>query len=70
MSPAGGHLALRTRDQQRDIWIADLARPQMTRLTTNPAEESLPTWTQGGTHIAYVSGESVYEQPADGTGVS
>ena len=35
-----------------DIWIIDLQRNASTRLTSNPAVESLPIWSPDGTRIA------------------
>ena len=36
LSPDGTRVALDARDQQNDIWIFDLARETLTRLTTDP----------------------------------
>lgn len=54
-----------------DIWIDDIARQTLTRLTFDGANES-PIWTPDGRHVTYsgvVSGKrGIYSIPADGSG--
>ena len=42
LSPDGTRVALDIRDQQQDLWIWDLARQTLTRLTDAPAFDQNP----------------------------
>ena len=45
LSPDGTRVALDVRDQEEDIWIWDLARETLTRLTFDPGPDRYPVWT-------------------------
>jgi serine/threonine-protein kinase len=67
-------VALDIRDQEGDIWIWDLERETLTKLTTNPGADAWPIWTPDGTRIVYMSSRdglspSLFWQPADFTGI-
>jgi serine/threonine-protein kinase len=71
VSPDGTRVALDIRDQENDIWIWDLARETLKRLTTDPALDRIPVWTADG-QIIFSSARSsplgnLYRQSADGT---
>jgi serine/threonine-protein kinase len=70
VSPDGARLALAT---QTDIWIYDFARAALSRLTTDPASDTLPLWTPNGQRIIFTSDRAGYPElfwrPADGTGI-
>jgi Tol biopolymer transport system component/predicted Ser/Thr protein kinase len=55
-----------------DVYVRDLARGTMTRLTFDPAEEDFPLWTPDGKRIAFCSWREddygIYLKSADGTG--
>jgi eukaryotic-like serine/threonine-protein kinase len=69
VSPDGKRLALATLG---DIWIYDLARAGVSRLTTDPARDASPLWTLNGERIIFTSSRRGYRElfwrPADGTG--
>ena len=77
LSPDGTRVALDVRDQERDIWIWDLARETLTRLTFGPTFEQYGVWTPDGKTVIYTSGKlgspyaprSLFRRPSDGTGV-
>jgi serine/threonine-protein kinase len=73
LSPDGTRVALDARDQENDIWIWDLVRGGLQRLTNDPGRNRMPIWTPDGTRVAFTAEregvESVYWQKADGTGV-
>jgi serine/threonine-protein kinase len=74
LSPDGTRVALDARDQQNDIWIWDLGRETLQRLTTDPGLNRAPVWTPDGTRVAFTAApegsvESIYWQKADGSGV-
>lgn len=75
ISPDGRQIALGIRDDQRDVWIADLARLTLTRLTFTPNNDQLPVWTPDGRRIVWSSQgnaamptPTLFIQAADGTG--
>jgi Tol biopolymer transport system component len=74
LSPDGTRIALDVRDEQNDIWIWDLQRQTMTRLTVDPSTDNSPMWTPDGRRIAFMSSRDgaprLYWQAADGTGAA
>ena len=73
LSPDGTRLAVNSRDQDRDIWIFDLGRQTLDRLTSGAARELNPVWTPDSRMVLYASPreagvDNVYRQHADGTG--
>ena len=72
-SPDGKRLALEISDGRRsDIWICDIARDGLTRLTFGADSNRLPIWTPDGQGITYVALEggksALYWKRADGSG--
>ncbi|MDO8679401.1 MAG: protein kinase [Acidobacteriota bacterium] len=73
LSPDGTRVALDIRDQENDIWVWDLARQNLTRLTFDPGSDISPVWTPDGRRIFFASQltgttQHVFWQAADGTG--
>jgi eukaryotic-like serine/threonine-protein kinase len=72
LSPDGTKLAIDIRDQENDIWVADLQRQTLTRLTFDPGNDFYPVWTPDGRRIVFNSvragGGEIFSQLADGTG--
>ena len=71
LSPDGMRVALDIRDQENDIWIWDLARETLKRLTTDPTLDRFPVWASNN-QIIFSSARSsplgnLYRQSADGT---
>jgi eukaryotic-like serine/threonine-protein kinase len=74
LSPDARHVALGIRDQEDDVWIWDLERAGLTRLTTGPALDSKPVWTADGQYIVFGSRReggqnNLFAQAANGTGI-
>jgi serine/threonine protein kinase len=75
ISPDGTRVALTVGEMGKaDIWIWDLARETMARLTFDAGQDSSPLWTPDGKRIVYFSAPEggamggIYRKAADGTG--
>jgi len=72
LSPDGTRVALQISDQDSDIWIWDLMRRTLTRLTFDPGVDNLPVWMPDSKFILFNSTRSgprnLFRQAADGTG--
>ena len=72
LSPDGTRLALEELQTPTDLWIYDVARGTLSRLTTDPATESSPLWTPDGERVVFGSdrenSRGLYSRQADGTG--
>ena len=59
-------------DQEHDLWLWDLARATLTRLTFEPGTDYIPVWTPDGQRLLFSSdragAQNLYVQAADGTG--
>ena len=70
VSPDGTRLAVAIEDEEPDIWVWDFTRRTLDRLTSDPAPDFSPVWTDSR-HLAYFSGREgggVFWQPVDGAG--
>jgi WD40 repeat protein len=73
ISPDGTKVALSfPTGGNQNIWVWDLVRKTMTRLTFDEAGDFLPLWSPDGKRIAFMSSRggkpSIYWKAADGTG--
>ncbi len=72
LSPDGTRVALDVRDQDGDIWIWELARRNLTRLTFDSTPDRFPVWTRDGRRVLFTSNRTgssnVFSQASDGTG--
>jgi dipeptidyl aminopeptidase/acylaminoacyl peptidase len=55
VSPDGTRVAVAIEDQENDIWVWDLTRRTLDRLTFGPAADFAPVWTPDGRRLAYFS---------------
>jgi len=74
VSPNGQRIAVEVADASDDIWVGDLQRGTMTRLTFDADEDETPVWSPDGKWIAYSSSKpgqprTVFRKAADGSGV-
>ena len=71
VSPDGTRIAIDVAGANRDIWIWDLGREILTRLTDGPNEDMTPLWSPDGRRVFFASNRTgnfdVYSQPADGS---
>ena len=72
ISPDGQRAAVEVTAGKIEIWIYDIARGTMTRLTTEGGSSQCPIWTPDGTRITYLGYRegfrNIYWKNADGTG--
>jgi serine/threonine-protein kinase len=73
LSSDGTQIALTIREQDADIWIWDIARETLTRLTFDPGIDQRPLWTPDSRSIVYASERdgaslNLYKRAADGSG--
>jgi len=70
VSPDGTRVALDVPGSNRDIWIWNLKRQRLARLTDGPTEDLLPLWSLDGSRVFFASDRAgtfdVYSQAADG----
>ena len=75
LSPDGLRVALEIEDQDHDIWVWDLTRKTLTRVTTDPGSDRSPVWMPDGHRLLFSSQAgsalgSLFWQAADGTGTA
>lgn len=75
VSPDGRQLAVSIFDDNAnaDIWVYDLTRQTLSRLTFDDANDRFPAWTPDGERIVFLSardGGGLWWRAADGTGAA
>ena len=72
LSPDGTRVALDARDDENDVWVWDLTRETLTRLTLSEEPDTYPVWTPDGQRVVFGSARdgrpNLYWRAADGTG--
>ena len=70
LSPDGQRVALSIQQESGDVWVYELARGTLTRLTFREAAEFRPIWTPDGARVIYASEQPQYDlywRRADGS---
>jgi len=75
LSPDGTHLAVSMqKDGNLDVWVKELPRGPVLRLTADPAQDVRPRWTPDGRSVLFLSDRdgtaAVFEKAASGTGAA
>src|SRR5579863_2520928 len=72
LSPDGGRVAVGIAEQENQIWLYDLSRETLTRLTFEGNSSNGPIWTPDGKRVVFNSnkegGTNIFWQLADGSG--
>jgi serine/threonine-protein kinase len=72
LSPDGTRAAVFAADQESDVWLWDLGRATLIRVTFDPGQDPYPVWTPDGHRLIFSSERAgtrnLYWQAADGTG--
>jgi serine/threonine-protein kinase len=75
LSPDGSRVAVNIADQNQDLWVWDIQRATLSRVTADPANDTSPVWTPDGRRLIFASQRdggvyNLWWQPADGTGTA
>ena len=72
LSPDGTRLSFDIEDREFDVWIWDIAREVLSRLTSGPSVDGLPRWTPDGQRLIFASDRdgplNLYSVRSDGSG--
>lgn len=75
LSPDGSRIVVRAQDREGDrddIWVHRVDVPRKTRVTEDPADDKMPTWSPTGDRVAFYSYRNgladLYVRMADGSG--
>jgi len=74
LSPDGTRVAVFANDQERDLWLWDLRRTTLTRLTATPGVDVVQVWTPDSRRLIFTSERAgvrnLFWQAADGAGAA
>jgi serine/threonine-protein kinase len=74
LSPDGTRLSVFANDQEGDLWLWDLGRKTLTRLTAVPGRDVVQVWTPDSRRVIFSSeragSRNLFWQAADGTGAA
>jgi Tol biopolymer transport system component len=72
ISPDGSRVAVERQDEENDLWVWDIARETLTRLTIDAGFDVMPLWTPDSRRVIFASTRAgvlnLYAQAADGSG--
>ncbi len=74
LSPDGQQVTVITREGSNyDVWVSEVARGTLTRLTSHPGEDHAPIWTPDGKQVTFASdiagqAPALFWRPADRSG--
>jgi hypothetical protein len=72
LAPDGKRAALSVGAANNDVWVSEISRGTLTRMTTETGNNDSPLWTPDGKRVAFMSDRNsavtIYWKLADGTG--
>jgi len=68
LSPDGSRAVVFIPEQDADLWVLDLERAALTRLTFEPGGDEYPVWMPDGRRIVFSQRGVLHARAADGTG--
>ena len=72
LSPDGQRIAVGIRETNTDVWVYDLMRGSLTRLTFHAGEDESPIWTPDGRQVTYAASRGgarlTFQRPVDASG--
>jgi Tol biopolymer transport system component len=72
IAPDGERIAVTIREGDSDVWVIDIGRGTLTRITHEDGEDHSAVWTPDGRHVTYSSTRAdrsrVRQKAADGSG--
>jgi Tol biopolymer transport system component len=74
LSPDGRYVAVRVGEQNIDVWVSDISRGSLSRLTFQPDEDESPVWSPDGKRVAFSSNvaadgsRTMFWKNSDGSG--
>jgi serine/threonine-protein kinase len=72
LSPDGQKIAMEVKSANDDIWVYDISRGLLSRLTFGWGNNNLPIWSPDGKYVFYSAEKgqsaSIYRKPWDGSG--
>jgi len=71
VSPDGHFLAAHLQGDENDIWVTDIARGSLTRLSMDAGEDETPVWSPDGRLVAWSGSRAlrgIFRRRADGSG--
>ena len=73
VSPDGRFIAAHLQGDQNDIWVTDVVRGTLVRLSYDAGEDETPVWSPDGKVVAWAGSRAnllrgIFRRPADGTG--
>ena len=74
LSPDGTRAVVEVAGANTDVWLSELARGTLSRLTTDPAADENPLWTPNGQRVVFTTtrdgSQGIFWRPADGPGAA
>jgi len=73
VSPDGRFVAAQLQGDQNDIWVTDVVRGTLVRLSYDAGEDETPVWSPDGKVVVWAGSRAnvlrgIFRRPADGTG--
>ncbi|MEE8608080.1 MAG: winged helix-turn-helix domain-containing protein [Nitrospiraceae bacterium] len=67
LSPDGQRLALSMWGENADVWIYELSRGTLSRLTSGPGTDAFPVWSPDGNSVVFARHRQIFLMRADGS---